>query len=143
MEWLGWRTITEARKRYELLLSEIVQIRAEMKTMPDEFKREFQSRTLPAHLVMGTMGTGGAQVRWRLRGIRGMGQSFITLGSQKSRERIIEAAPQALRGRLLDFERRGIWLNTAVAVRDREARLIKQYIEILERQREEKQSRSE
>lgn len=141
-EWLGWWTITAARKRRDLLLDERLQIHRELKKMPAEFNREFAGQTLPAHLVMGTFNTGGWQVRWRLRGRNGQGQSFVALGGKKAPE-VIAAAPPDLRRRLLEYERRGYWLNSAVTVRDREITVIEHYLVLLERQRAEKRGESE
>ena len=56
---------------------------------------------------------------------------------------MIAAVPEDLRGRLLDYERRGYWLNAAVAVRDREIKVIGHYLDILERQRRRKAGESE
>jgi len=136
-EWLGWWTLTEARQRLDVLLDERQRIHIEMKKMPQEFKREFEGRMelLPIYLVMGAINTGGHQVRWRLRG-RGK-QSFVLLGGKKAVE-ILAGVPDALRGRLLEYERRGYWLNVAVAIRDREIKAIEYYLDILERQRQQK-----
>jgi hypothetical protein len=143
-DWLGWWTLTEARQRLDELLDERQRIHIELKKMPEEFKQEFEGQmaSLPAYLVMGSINTGGGQVRWRLRGKRGVGQSFVLLGGRMA-EAVIDAAPEALRGRLLEYERRGYWLNAAVALRDREINLVEHYLEILERQRKRKRSESE
>lgn len=136
-EWLGWWTLTEARQRLDELLDERRRIGIELRKMPAEFKREFEGQmaSLPAYLVMGSINTGGAQVRWRQRGRNR--QSFVLLGGRTA-EKMIAAVPAELRGRLLDYERRGYWLNAAVAVRDREIKLIEHYVGILERQRTQK-----
>ena len=136
-EWLGWRTLTEARQRLDELLDERRRIHIDLKKMPDEFKQEFEGRMglLPIYLVMGSINTGGGQIRWRLRG-RGK-QSFVLLGGRKAAA-ILAAAPDALRWRLLEYERRGYWLNVAVAIRDREVKAIEHYLDILERQRQQK-----
>ncbi|MFZ5533376.1 MAG: hypothetical protein ACOY5H_07605 [Pseudomonadota bacterium] len=143
-EWLGWWTLTEARQRLDELLDERRRIGIELRKMPAEFKREFEGQmaSLPAYLVMGSINTGGAQVRWRQRGRNGKGQSFVLLGGRMA-AKMIAAVPEDLRGRLLDYERRGYWLNAAVAVRDREIKVIGHYLDILERQRRRKAGESE
>ena len=134
-EWLGWWTLTEARQRRDELLDERQRIHIELRKMPEEFKREFGGRmeSLPAYIVMGAINTGGAQVRWRLRGR--YKQSFVLMGGKGAAKMLAEASA-AVRGRLLEYERRGYWLNAAVAMRDREIKLITHYLDILERQRQ-------
>ena len=136
-EWLGWWTLTEARQRRDDLLAERQRIHIELRKMPEEFKREFEGQmgSLPAYIVMGSINTGGAQVRWRLRGRDK--QSSVLMGG-KAASKMLAEAPAQVRGRLLDYERRGYWLNAAVAVRDREIKVIEHYLNILERQREQK-----
>ncbi len=137
-DWLSWRTLTEARKRMDVLLDERNRIYEELKTLPGEFKREFGDQGLPAHLVIGRSNMCGGQVRWRLRGAKGRGQSFVMMGSPKSLA-IIATAPDSVRMRLLEYERKGYWLNSAIAIRDREIRIIKNYLAILEMKRQEKE----
>jgi GTPase len=136
-QWLSWWTVTEARKRADVLMDERNQIYEELKTKPAEFKREFGDAILPAHLVVGRSNTGASQLRWRLRGVKGHGQSFVTLGTNKSLA-LIAGAQENFRIRLLDYERQCYWLNVALVIREKEIRSLNNYLAILDMMRQQK-----
>ena len=143
-DWLGWWTITEARKRLDALLAERALVKLEMLALARKFRDEYgRLENLPARLVIGSVSAyGGRSLRWRQRGAKGSGQTFVGLCSERSRL-LLGGLPEAMRLRWQEYERLGFWLNAAEALRDREIKLIEDYVAALERQRDGKRDESD
>jgi len=56
---------------------------------------------------------------------------------------LLAGLPEVMRLRWQEYERLGFWLNAAEALRDREIKLIEDYVAALERQRDRKRGESD
>lgn len=122
--------LAEARKRMQVLESQLQQIDDQMNALVQEFKSTYQRPWVAHPAVHRSRAEGGAVFRWRLRGVDGIGQSWLMFTSdmlQDALER--EGVPIRTRHAWLNIEHRGRVLTFEHRIRNYERLRIKDLIE--------------
>ncbi len=104
--------LADARKRMQVLESELRQIDDQMDALVQEFKDTYRRPWVAHPAIHRSRREGGSVFRWRLRGFDGIGQSWLMFSSdmlQAALDR--ERVPTRTRLAWLEIERRGRMLT--------------------------------
>lgn len=100
--------LAEARQRMKVLEAELQQLDEQMKALVQEFKNTYRRPWVAHPAIHRSSHEGGAVFRWRLRGLDGIGQSWLMFTSNMLQEALIrEHVPVRTRRAWLKIERRG------------------------------------
>lgn len=122
--------LADARKRIQVLESELQQIDDRMNALVQEFKSTYQRPWVAHPAVHRSRAEGGAVFRWRLRGKDGVGQSWLMFTSDMLQEALSrENVPMRTRLAWLKIEHRGRVLTFEHRIRNYERLRLKELIE--------------
>lgn len=100
--------LADARKRMQVLETELRQIDDQMDQLVQEFKNTYQRPWVAHPAIHRSRREGGSVFRWRLRGFDGIGQSWLMFTSDMLQEALSrEGVPLRTRLAWLKIERRG------------------------------------